>query len=177
MANVRFLQGEVAATLPLLREFLDHVEGTGELHAQAQGLNSLGWSYAHLGRLPEALACCRRALHLKLATGRHEHIGLLWDSLGYIHHRLGDLDESVSCYRRAIDACLQEGDDNQVALAAMRLGDALHDLGDYGAARMNWRDALTAFEELRRPEAEVVRERLAGVRVGGGGRGARVGLG
>src|SRR3954447_3890864 len=163
MANVRMLQGDVAATLPLLRDFLDHVEATGELHAQAQGLNSLGWSYAHLGRLHEALTCCRRALHLKLATGRHEHIGLLWDSLGYIHHRLGDYEESVSCYRRAIEACLSEGDDNQVALAAMRLGDVLHDLGDHCAARLSWREALTAFEDLRRPEAELVRQRLAAI--------------
>ena len=163
MANVRFLQGDVAATLPLLRDFLDHVEATGELHAQAQGLNSLGWSYAHLGRLAEALACCRRALHLKLATGRHEHIGVLWDSLGYIHHRLGDLEESVSCYRRALEACLAEGDDNQRALAAMRLGDVLNDLGDHPAARASWREALTAFEELRRPEADLVRQRLGAI--------------
>ena len=163
IANVRFLQGDVVATLPLLRDFLDHVEATGELHAQAQGLNSLGWSYAHLGRLPEALACCRRALHLKLATGRHEHIGVLWDSLGYIHHRLGDYEESVTCYRRAIEACLSEGDDNQSALAAMRLGDVLSDLGDHVAARVSWREALNAFEELRRPEAELVRQRLAAI--------------
>ncbi|NUP53473.1 MAG: hypothetical protein HOW97_40055 [Catenulispora sp.] len=163
MANVRFLQGEVAETLPLLRDFLDHVEATGELHAQAQGLNSLGWSYAHLGRLAEALACCRRALHLKLATGRHEHIGVLWDSLGYIHHRMGDLEESVSCYRRAVDACVAEGDDNQMALAAMRLGDVLNDLGDTTAARVSWGEALSAFEELRRPEAELVRQRLGAI--------------
>lgn len=163
MANVRFLQGEVAETLPLLRDFLNHVEATGELHAQAQGLNSLGWSYAHLGRLAEALACCRRALHLKLATGRHEHIGVLWDSLGYIHHRMGDLEESVSCYRRAVDACVAEGDDNQMALAAMRLGDVLNDLGDTGAARVSWGEALSAFEELRRPEAELVRQRLGAI--------------
>ncbi|NUR58499.1 MAG: tetratricopeptide repeat protein [Catenulispora sp.] len=163
MANVRFLQGDVAATLPLLRDFLDHVEATGELHAQAQGLNSLGWSYAHLGRLAEALACCRRALHLKLATGRHEHIGVLWDSLGYIHHRLGDLEESVSCYRRAIEACVAEGDDNQKALAAMRLGDVLNDLGDSTAAGASWHEALDAFEDLRRPEADLVRQRLGSI--------------
>ncbi|OLE20982.1 MAG: hypothetical protein AUG49_23065 [Catenulispora sp. 13_1_20CM_3_70_7] len=163
MANVRFLQGDVEATLPLLRDFLDHVEATGAQHAQAMGLNSLAWSYAHLDRLPEALACCRKALHLKLATGRHEAIGLFWDSLGYIHHRLGEYAESVSCYRRAIDACLSEGDDNQVALAAMRLGDVLCDAGDHSAARVSWHEALSAFEELRRPEAELVRQRLAGV--------------
>jgi tetratricopeptide (TPR) repeat protein len=161
VANVRVVQGDLAGAVPLLKEYLTFVEETGDQHGQAMGLNALGWSYAHLGRLPEALASCRRALELKLATGRQEHIGMLWDSLAFVHHRLGDLDEAVSCYRRAIEACLSEADDTQAALSTMRLGDTLHDRGDHCAARACWRDALAVFEAQRRPEAEVVRERLA----------------
>ncbi|MEZ0112212.1 DNA-binding SARP family transcriptional activator [Catenulispora sp. EB89] len=163
VANVRVVQGDLAAAVPLLHEYLAYAEAAEDPHGQASGLNALGWSYAHLGRLPEALACCRKALRLKLATGRLDHIGMLWDSLALVHHRLGELDEALACYRRAIDACLGEGDRTQAALSSMRLGDALRDRGDHGAARATWREALAVFEAARRPEAEMVRERLGGI--------------
>jgi tetratricopeptide (TPR) repeat protein len=161
VANVRVLQGDLATAVPLLHEYLAYVEAAGDAQGQAMGLNALGWSYAHLGRLPEALACCRKAVRIKLATGRQDHIGVLWDSLALVHHRLGDLDEARACYRRAIDACRAEGDTTQAALCAMRLGDALHDGGEHGAARAAWREALAVLEAARRAEAEEVRERLA----------------
>ena len=163
VANVRVVQGDLAAAVPLLHEYLTHAEAADDLNGQAMGLNALGWSYAHLGRLPEALACCRKALRLKLATGRQDHIGVFWDSLALVHHRLGDLDEAQACYHRAIDACRAEGDRTQAALSSMRLGDVLRDRGDSPAARTTWREALTVLEAARRPEAEMVRERLAGV--------------
>jgi len=161
VANVRVLQGDLAAAVPLLHEYLAYVEAAGDAQGQAMGLNALGWSYAHLGRLPEALACCRKAVRIKLATGRQDHIGVLWDSLALVHHRLGDLDEARDCYRRAIDACRAEGDTTQAALCAMRLGDALRDGGEHGAARVAWREALAVLEAARRAEAGEVRERLA----------------
>jgi tetratricopeptide (TPR) repeat protein len=161
VANVRVVQGDLAAAVPLLHEYLAYVEAVGDAQGQAMGLNALGWSYAHLGRLPEALACCRKALKIKLTTGRQDHIGVLWDSLALVHHRLGDLDEARVCYRRAIDACRAEGDTTQAALSSMRLGDALRDTGDHATARATWRDALAVLDAHRRPEAEAVRKRLA----------------
>ncbi|WP_370367912.1 BTAD domain-containing putative transcriptional regulator [Catenulispora sp. GP43] len=163
VANVRVVQGDLAAAVPLLQEYLAHAEAADDRHGQAMALNALGWSYAHLGRLPEALASCRKALKLKVATGRLDHIGMLWDSLALVHHRLGDLDEAQTCYHRAIEACLAEGDTTQAALSSMRLGDALRDRGDHATARRNWREALAVFEAARRPEAALVRERLAAI--------------
>jgi tetratricopeptide (TPR) repeat protein len=163
VANIRVVQGDLAAAVPLLHEYLAHAEAADDPHGQAMGLNALGWSYAHLGRLHEALACCRKALKLKLASGRMDHIGIMWDSLALVHHRLGDLDEAQTCYQRAIDACLAEGDTTQAALCSMRLGDALHDRGDHGTARASWREALAVLEAARRPEAALVRERLGAI--------------
>ena len=163
VANVRVVQGDLAAAVPLLNEYLAYAEAADDRHGQAMGLNALGWSYAHLGRLPEALASCRKALRLKVASGRLDHIGMLWDSLALVHHRLGDLDEARTCYRRAIAACLAEGDTTQAALSSMRLGDALRDRGDHAGARENWREALAVFEAARRPEAALVRERLSAI--------------
>lgn len=161
IANVLVVRGDLATALPLLHEYLAYVEAVGDPQGQAMGLNALGWSYAHLGRLTEALDCCRRALNLKLATGRQDHVGVLWDSLGFVHHRLGELDDAQRCYGRAIEACLAEGDTAQAALSSMRLGDTLRDRGEHGTARTTWREALAVLEAARRPEAEMVRERLA----------------
>lgn len=161
VANVLVVQGDLVAALPLLHEYLAYVEAEDDAQGQAMGLNALGWSYAHLGRLPEALECCRKALNIKLATGRQDHVGVLWDSLAFVHHRLGELDDAQCCYRRAIEACSAEGDTAQAALSSMRLGDALRDRGDHQEARATWREALAVLEAARRPEAEMVRERLA----------------
>lgn len=163
VANVRMVQDDVAAAVPLLHEYLAYAEATGDPHQQAMGLNSLGWSYAHLGRLPEALACCRKALKLKLASDRQDYIGIMWDSLALVHHRLGDLDEAQTYYQRAIAACLAEGDRTQAALSSMRLGDVLRDRGEHGTARASWREALAVFEAARRPEAALARERLGAI--------------
>jgi tetratricopeptide (TPR) repeat protein len=126
--------------------------------------NNLGSAYCALRRIPEAVACYRRALELKPDyVEAHRNLGLALKALGKLeeaaacyrralelkpdyveaHYDLGialkdqgKLDEAVVCYRRALE--LKPG----FAMARNNLGVALKDQGKPDEAAACWRRAL-----------------------------------
>ncbi len=126
--------------------------------------NNLGSAYCALRRIPEAVACYRRALELKPDyVEAHRNLGLALKALGKLeeaaacyrralelkpdyveaHYDLGialkdqgKLDEAVVCYRRALE--LKPG----FADAHNNLGSALKDQGKLDEALACYRRAL-----------------------------------
>ncbi|MDG4817210.1 BTAD domain-containing putative transcriptional regulator [Micromonospora sp. WMMD956] len=154
-------QGRLRAALDETRLALDLYRAAGYRVGQAKALNNLGWMHARLGEPEPALRCCQAALRLHEENGDRHGAALTWDSLGYVQHGLGDHDRAADCYRRALALHRELGDRYDEAEVLDNLGDSLRAAGDLDAARRAWREALAIFDELRHPDADRPRAKLA----------------
>ncbi|PTA46510.1 AfsR/SARP family transcriptional regulator [Micromonospora sp. RP3T] len=154
-------QGRLRAALDETRLALDLYRAADYRVGQAKALNNLGWMHARLDEPGPALRCCRAALRLHEKNGDRHGAALTWDSLGYVRHGLGDHDRAADCYRRALALHRELGDRYDEAEVLDNLGDSLRAAGDLDAARRAWREALTIFDELRHPDADRPRAKLA----------------
>ncbi|WP_353899508.1 BTAD domain-containing putative transcriptional regulator [Micromonospora harpali] len=154
-------QGRLRAALAETRLALDLYRAADYRVGQAKALNNLGWMHARLGEPVPALRCCRAALRLHEENGDRHGAALTWDSLGYVRHGLGDHDRAADCYRRALALHRELGDRYDEAEVLDNLGDSLRAAGDLDAARRAWREALAIFDELRHPDADRPRAKLA----------------
>ncbi|WP_309232220.1 ATP-binding protein [Micromonospora tarensis] len=164
-------QGRLRAALDETRLALDLYRSAGYRVGQAKALNNLGWMHARLGEPEPALHCCQAALRLHEETGDRHGAALTWDSLGYVRHGLGDHDRAADCYRRALALHRELGDRYDEAEVLDNLGDSLRAAGNLDAARRAWREALTIFDELRHPDADRPRVKLAAQAVPAGSAG------
>ncbi|WP_320065749.1 AfsR/SARP family transcriptional regulator [Micromonospora sp. RTGN7] len=154
-------QGRLRAALDETRRALDLYRAAGYRVGQAKALNNLGWMHARVGEGGPALSCCREALRLHEETGDRHGAALTWDSLGYVHHGLGDHRRAADCYLRALALHRELGDRYDEAEVLDNLGDTERAAGDLAAARRAWLAASAIFDELRHPDADRPRAKLA----------------
>ncbi|MFF3866773.1 BTAD domain-containing putative transcriptional regulator [Micromonospora sp. NPDC001898] len=154
-------QGRHRAALDETQRALDLYRAAGYRVGQAKALNNLGWLHARLGEPGPALRCCQAALRLHEENGDRHGAALTWDSLGYVHHGRGDHGQAADCYRRALALHRELGDRYDEAEVLDNLGDAERAAGDLAAARRAWRAASAIFDELRHPDADRPRGKLA----------------
>jgi tetratricopeptide (TPR) repeat protein len=166
IANVWYVAGDHEAACTEMAVYLEYSRASGNGRAEAMALNSMGWFHAHLGRYDSALELLREALDLLHTSGDDTYLAKIWDSLGFTYHRSGDLGQAVSAYSAAIAASEAKGDERQRGLEYLRIGDVYRDAGDLVQAERHWAVALQVMCEWRWPEAQEVRERLAGVDLG-----------
>src|SRR6266542_3650883 len=104
-----------------------------ELFPTAEAYTFRGWAYAHLGRVDEAIAECKRAIEVDPTFGnpyndigayliqqgkldeaiprleqatvaeRYEARAFPWANLGRIYVARGDRSRAIQCFRRALD--------------------------------------------------------------------------
>jgi DNA-binding SARP family transcriptional activator/tetratricopeptide (TPR) repeat protein len=153
-------QGRYCQALAHSQQALAVYRSTGNAVRQAHVLNNVGWCYALLEDYQQALGYCRRALDLHQEHRDRPGEAYVWDSLGYAHHRLGENAEAVFCYRQSV-ALFRELDDHfNQADKLVHLGNALDADHRPEPARKAWREALAVFDELRHPNAGLVRAKL-----------------
>ncbi|MFD2420352.1 AfsR/SARP family transcriptional regulator [Amycolatopsis pigmentata] len=133
----------------------------GHQAGEAEALNAIGWMQTQLGRHADALRSCTRALELHRAVGSRHGEADTWDSLGYAHHNLGEHQQAADCYQTALDLYQKLGSRHPQADTLIRLGDTYHDAGDFHAAQRCWQRALPILDDLRHPDADILRARLA----------------
>jgi DNA-binding SARP family transcriptional activator len=162
--NLAFLaerQGRYADALGHAERALRLYQAIGNNASRAGALNAVGWCHGLLGDYLQARVFCRQALTLSAETGDRWTGGYAWDSVGYAEHHLGNLTEAAACYQRALSLLREAGDRFQEAVTLTRLGDTCHAAGGPDRAREAWQQALAIFEELRHPDADKVRAKLA----------------
>ncbi|MFG1942821.1 BTAD domain-containing putative transcriptional regulator [Nonomuraea sp. NPDC048826] len=140
---------------------LKHYMAVGDRGGQSAALGCIGWFHAHLGDHTEALRNCRKALNLSIEIGDVNSQAHNWDSVGYIHHLLGDHGKAIGCYRRALDLFRRTGDRRSTAIGLGYLGDTHAAAGEPAAARDAWTRALAIADELRLPDTDPLRVRIA----------------
>ena len=160
LASLRGRQGRYADALAHAQQALDLYRAAGSELGQANALNSVGWYHAALGEYRQALGCCTEALRLQEQLGDQVAQAHTWDSLGHIHHKLGDDGESIACYQHSVDRYRDLGDRYHEAVGLARLAGVLAAAGDPDAAGAARRQALAILDDLRHPQADVVRAGL-----------------
>jgi DNA-binding SARP family transcriptional activator/tetratricopeptide (TPR) repeat protein len=134
----------------------------GHQHGQAEALNGVGWINALLGNYQQAQFSCRQALTLYRDTGCRSGEAYTWDSLGYATHKLGHIAQAAHYYQRALSLFTELGDRYGEADTLGRLGDARQTAGDLRQAREAWQQARCILDDLRHPDADLIRAKLAG---------------
>jgi DNA-binding SARP family transcriptional activator/Flp pilus assembly protein TadD len=135
-------------------------QGTGDRCGQAQALNAIGWTHAHLGDYHQAVTCARQALGLFQSLGDHVSQVDAWDTLGFTFRELGNHERAFTCYRYALAMARHIGDPSFVARILTHLGDSHQAAGVPDAARTAWQQALTILDKLGHPGAGQVRAKL-----------------
>ncbi len=132
----------------------------GNQRREAIALNNHGWCLAQVGGYQQAITCCEQALALHREFGNRPGEAATLDTLGFIHQQLGDHAEATRLYRHA--AALLAELENRFGHAQIldHLGDNHHAAGHRQAAGTAWRQALEILDDLGRPDAEPIREKL-----------------
>jgi tetratricopeptide (TPR) repeat protein len=161
IAATYLLSGQYDKTLLHCLRAEELYRAAGHRLGVAKALNEAGFMHARLGEHRAALERCERALALFRELGdRHGEAACL-DRLGLVHDALDERGPAAECFARSAELFADAGDRHAEATALVNLGDVHRRDGAAGAARAAWRSALGILEELRRPEAEEVRARLA----------------
>jgi DNA-binding SARP family transcriptional activator/tetratricopeptide (TPR) repeat protein len=135
---------------------------TGHRVGEARARNSVGWSYARLGDYQRALGYCQEALELHHLAGNRYGEAATMDSIGFAHHHLGEYRQAIARYQTALALTQELGDRSLEAEIRVHTGDTHLAAGEPEAARAAWRQALSILEDLEHPDAEGVRDKLAG---------------
>jgi tetratricopeptide (TPR) repeat protein len=149
------------------QEALDHVQQALELYrtaghqiGEARALNAVGWYYGRLGDYRRSLNVCQQALIMLQELGDSEGEAGTWDSLGYAHHMLGHYHNAIACYEQALAGFRDLGNRYNQTDTLTHLGDAHHVAGDAASASIAWEQALAILDELRHPDADLIRAKL-----------------
>ncbi|MFF5547600.1 AfsR/SARP family transcriptional regulator [Streptomyces olivaceoviridis] len=155
-------EGDLAGALRHNQLALELYRAAGSRPAQASVLNSVGWYHALRGEYRPALARCFEALALLQDLGDRYGQAAAWDSIAYAYHCLGRHPHALLGYRNALTLYRALGVPYPEADTLTRMGDTHLATGDREGARAAWEQALALLTRLGHPDAERVRERLAG---------------
>ncbi len=123
---------------------------------QMNQANSLGLTYATLGRYQEAVT-----QYIKLINLAQEQLDKKWEvnalvHLGYSYRRLGQLEESVDKLRKGLNIAQEIGDQSSEASAFIHLGLAYRRLGYLGKAIDHYQRALNIYQKINNQRGEGV---------------------
>lgn len=164
LARTFELQGENGPALAEARLALDLYQGLGHRVGIARSLNAVGWYSSHLGEFAAAVTCCEQALAIHQETGNRLGQAATWDSLGHAHAQLSHHHYAVSCYQEALRLLGADERTYQRASVLRGLGGTYRAAGDLAAASRAWQEAAAILDELRHPEADLMRTLLDQVR-------------
>ncbi len=154
-------QGRLHDGLGHAEQALRLYEAIGDKPGQAQALNNVGFCHCLLGDYQQARAFCQLSLTLCAETGDRWLEGNAWDSLGYAEHHLGNLADAAACYQRALSLSRELGNRFYESEALTNLGNTRHAAGDLAEARQAWQQALAILDDIRHPDADQIRAKLA----------------
>ncbi|AUG81562.1 hypothetical protein CFP65_6945 [Kitasatospora sp. MMS16-BH015] len=152
--------GDLPAALTLLRKARDLAQHTGDRTSEARILCWLGAFRMRAGQHTEAVPFLEQALVLTRGLGDD---GMTAGGLNFLGEclRPSDPRQAITHHEEALAIATGISFTFEIARAHHGLGDAHLELGATAPARRHWALALAVFEDLDRPEAAELRDRLA----------------
>jgi len=135
----------------------------GDRRGEGASLGNLGIAYYSLGQVEKAIEYYEKAMVIDREIGykRGEIISLV--NLGLAYSKLGQVEKVIEYYEKVLVIAREIGDRKNEGIWLVNLGNAYSDLGQIDKARQYLKQSLTIFEEIKSPNAEEVRELLAGL--------------
>jgi tetratricopeptide (TPR) repeat protein len=130
---------------------------------QATLHNGIAWVLVLCEQPEPALAHARQALELVGDHGVYPLHASAAHTYGRALEKLGRFDEAVAAYRQAAGWAAQLGNPRRQAFNAADLGRLLARLGRAAEARPELESALRLYSRLGLPEADALRDELAGL--------------
>ncbi|HEY2576725.1 MAG TPA: BTAD domain-containing putative transcriptional regulator [Streptosporangiaceae bacterium] len=162
--------GTILASQRHYDEAIEHYWQAYELyqaigHEKGQGaaLEGIGKCHGQQGRYEAAVQYVDEAMTVYQQLSDSNGEANCWASLGEFRHQLGEYREAMNCQLRAVTLCRQLGNRTDEAEGLIAFGDSALAAGDRAAARDAWGKSLIILDELRLPQAQPVRTRLAGL--------------
>jgi tetratricopeptide (TPR) repeat protein/transcriptional regulator with XRE-family HTH domain len=163
LAGLAGTQGHYTDALGHSEQALRLFRATGDEAGQALALNNVAWWHARLGHYQQARPFCEQSLALIARLAGCDFESAVWDTLGYIELHLGDYARAAAHFESALGLCRDHGDRYQEAETLTHVGDARHAAGQLPQARQAWQQALTIYEDMQHPDADIVRAKLDGM--------------
>jgi tetratricopeptide (TPR) repeat protein len=140
------------------------VEATQALeHRRDEGafLGNLGLAYSALGQVEKAIDYYEQALAIAREIGHRQGEGNHLGNLGLAYRDLGQVEKAIDYYEQALAIDREIGYRQGEGADLGNLGLAYSDLGQVEKARQCLRQSLAIFEEIKSPNADLVRHWLA----------------
>jgi tetratricopeptide (TPR) repeat protein len=158
---VHLESGRTGSAAGHLRRALTLFRQTGDPAGETWTLEGLGLLHARLGNDRRATGHQEQALAVCRATGDRIGEARVLNSLGETARSFGRPADSLSHHAAARAVAADTGDRPQEARALTGLGHAHRALGDSILAREHYRQALSLYTGLGRPEAYQIRAHLS----------------
>jgi DNA-binding SARP family transcriptional activator len=145
------------------RRALELYRAAGLRIGAAYAMEGIGSCANRLGQPGQAISSITAAMDIHIELGDSYGEAGSWESLGDSYQLLGEYGAAASCLERAMALFRRLGSRADEAGILTALGDIQLSAGEPDAARVSFQQALAIFGELRLPQAEQVRGRLAAV--------------
>ncbi|MEG4521311.1 tetratricopeptide repeat protein [Microcoleus sp. C2D2] len=157
-------QGEVAKAIALYEKSLELQEQIGNVQGKAATLHQLAGIYADRGEVAKAIAFYEESLELKENIGNLQGKAATLHCLAIIYATQGEVAKAIAFYQQSLELKEQIGDSRGKAATFAMLGQLLADKkGDFGKALNYLQQSLDILQHLGSPDAETVRQLIAGV--------------
>jgi tetratricopeptide (TPR) repeat protein len=166
LSYIAVVQGHRDEALELAQRTLDLSEGCGRRLWLAKATGNLGWWHLEFGEPDQALALIRRALD-QFRTLRTEPDGEAHtlECLGRVYAELGLHDLALNSYAEALQNRRRSGSFCWQVRTHQLIADSRRAIGDRTAEREALEEALRILVRLSDPEADTIRDRLAGLEI------------
>ena len=128
---------------------------------EAAARSAVGRSLALCGLAEEAVGHCERGVQMTHDLGDDGAEAIALISLGYALHKAGRYADAASACQRAVCLAQKNRMLRAEAIALTHLAESHRSTGNIPAARTAWEQALVILDDLRLPDADQVRARLA----------------
>src|ERR687886_198299 len=164
LAGIYANQGEVAKAIAFYEESLELEEKIGNIQGKAATLHCLAIIYANQGEVGKAIAFYQESLELQEKIGNVPGKAATLHCLAIIYATQGDVAKAIAFYQQSLELKEQIGDSRGKAATFAMLGQLLADKKkDFGKALNYLQQSLDILQNLRSPDAETVRQIIAGV--------------
>src|SRR4028119_304214 len=157
-------QGKVAKASAFYQQSLELQEKIGNDQGKAATLHCLAGIYANQGEVAKAIALYEQSLELKEKIGDVQGKAATLHGLAGIYGKEGEVAKAIAFYQESLELKEQIGDSRGKAATFAMLGQLLADKkGDFAKALNYLQQSLDILQHLRSPDAETVRQLIAGV--------------
>ena len=155
--------GETARSLASHRRAARMFHDLRDLRSEAESLISIGLAYQELGRYADALASFTSAEQISRETRSQDSRQRALLGIASARRATGRYLDALAAGREALEVARQLGAAFEGARALEGLGDTVLALHGDSAAALLWQRALTLYERMAVPRAELLRHRLASI--------------